>query len=110
MIAEGINYSRGVGAISSAASNDEVEQSILDFGDGALQAELVLTGLIVQPTTVVLVQMRLEATEDHTLCDLKYDPIEVGIHSIVDGIGFTIFGRMHNSLAHGKYIVDWLFT
>tara|TARA_R110000737_G_scaffold64473_1_gene92159 strand:- start:5076 stop:6041 length:966 start_codon:yes stop_codon:yes gene_type:complete len=99
-------YSSGGG--SSGFSNYQTGISELDFGTGAKTTSVTLTGISkTTSTSVVLVKMRIEDTEDHLAEDLLIDPIRVEIFAIVPGVGFTIYGTMENSTTTGKYKVQW---
>jgi hypothetical protein len=80
----------------------------LDFGASAKTSTVVVTGVdAITATSVVLVKMRIEDTDDHTAEDLLIDPIRVEAFAIVAGVGFTIYGAMENAPANGKYNVQW---
>ena len=80
----------------------------LDFGASAKTASVVVTGVkTASATSVVLVKMRIEDTDDHLAEDLLIDPIRVEAFAIVAGTGFTIYGTMENAPANGKYNVQW---
>ena len=80
----------------------------LDFGASNKTATAVITGVnSIEATSVVLVKMRIEDTDDHTAEELLIDPIRVEAFEIVPCIGFTIYGAMQNAPANGKYNVQW---
>jgi hypothetical protein len=80
----------------------------LDFGDGVNFAQVVVAGVgAARSNSIIAVEMRIEATADHSVDDLLFDPIRVEAHTIVAGTGFTIFGKMGNARAHGLYLVNW---
>jgi hypothetical protein len=80
----------------------------LDFGASNKTASIVVTGVkTASSTSVVLVKMRIEDTDDHVAEDLLIDPIRVEAFAIVAGTGFTIYGTMENAPANGKYNVQW---
>jgi hypothetical protein len=80
----------------------------LDFGASNKTASIVVTGVkTASATSVVLVKMRIEDTDDHVAEDLLIDPIRVEAFAIVAGTGFTIYGTMENAPANGKYNVQW---
>jgi hypothetical protein len=80
----------------------------LDFGASSKTATVVITGVSeITAASVMLVKMRVEATDDHAAEDLLVDPIRVEIFAIVPGVGFTIYGTMQNAPANGKYNVQW---
>jgi hypothetical protein len=82
--------------------------STIDFGAESTSTELIVTGITgIVSTTIIFCQMRMESTNDHTLDDLKIDPIRVVATDLVIGVGFTIYGTMNNAPASGKYKVDW---
>jgi hypothetical protein len=55
----------------------------------------------------ITVEMSTIPTADHPLDDLLYDPVRVTAHSIINGVGFSIFGQMNNADAHGTYNINW---
>ncbi|URC15516.1 hypothetical protein DB2_14 [Octadecabacter Antarctic DB virus 2] len=80
----------------------------LDFGTGANSAEQTITGVeSITADSVVLCDMRIEATTDHPVDDLLIDPIRVEAYDIVAGTGFTLYGAMGNANANGLYRVNW---
>jgi hypothetical protein len=80
----------------------------LEFGASNKTATVVVTGIdAITATSVVLVKMRIEDTDDHIAEDLLIDPIRVEAFAIVPGVGFTIYGTMKNAPANGKYNVQW---
>jgi hypothetical protein len=82
--------------------------AILDFGTGSLSTEVVVTGVsAIKEDSVVMVAMRMEATDDHPVDDLLIDPIRVVSKDIVTGVGFTIYGHMDNSRANVTYNIHW---
>lgn len=83
----------------------------LDFGTSNKIAEVVVTGVTeALATSVVMSQMRVEATVEHTVDDLQVDPIRVLVKDLVVGTGFTLFGAMDNAPANGTYKIDWHLT
>lgn len=82
--------------------------AVLDFGTGSKTAETVVTGVTgVEASSVILADMRLEATAEHPIDDLLIDPIQVSAHSIVAGVGFTLHGEMLNASTSGNYKAQW---
>jgi hypothetical protein len=80
----------------------------LDFGASSKTATVVVTGIgSITATSVVLVKMRIEDTDDHVAEDMLVDPIRVEAFAIVAGVGFTVYGTMENAPANGKYNVQW---
>ena len=80
----------------------------LDFGSGVNFAEQTITGVgSITATSIVLCQMRIQATDDHPVDDLLIDPIRVAAYKIIDGTGFTLYGAMENANANGLYRVNW---
>lgn len=115
-------YVRGPAGISGAGKGGRVTgygggtgqiltpkgTAILDFGTGSLSTEVVVTGVsAVREDSVVMVAMRMEATDDHPVDDLLIDPIRVVSKDLVTGVGFTIYGHMDNSRANGTYNIHW---
>jgi hypothetical protein len=80
---------------------------ILDFGSGSNFATLVVLDDTIKETHKITVELSTEATVDHPLDDLLYDPIRVTTYDILDGVGFSIFGQMANAEANGTYNINW---
>jgi hypothetical protein len=98
------------GPSSGGGSGGSSESGIatIDFGASNKTASFVVTGIgSITATSVVLVKMRIEDTDDHIAEDLLIDPIRVEAFAIVPGVGFTIYGTMGNAPANGKYNVQW---
>jgi len=80
----------------------------LDFADDSNIATVDITGLSgITSTSVVMLQMRIEATADNSLNDLLIDPIRVAVSAYTVGVGFTIHGTMEHGPAQGLYLVNW---
>ena len=95
-----IGGSGGAGGTSGIAT--------LDFGTGNKTATVVVTGVPnIVTTSVVLCQLRPEATAAHSTDDMLVDPIRVLVTDLAVGTGFTIYGEMDNATANGTYNVNW---
>jgi len=80
----------------------------LDFGSGSKTTEVTVTGIpSITNDSVVFVEMKMEATADHSIDELLIDPIRLAIKDLVVGQGFTIYGEMDNAEANGEYIIHW---
>jgi hypothetical protein len=96
------------GPSSGGGGSSESGIATIDFGASNKTASFVVTGISsITATSVVLVGMRIEDTDDHIAEDLLIDPIRVEAFAIVPGVGFTIYGTMENAPANGKYNVQW---
>jgi hypothetical protein len=98
------------GLLSGGINNPAKPTGIatLDFGASNKTATVVVTGIgSITATSVVLVKMRIEDTDDHIAEDMLIDPIRVEAFAIVAGVGFTVYGTMENAPANGKYNVQW---
>ena len=81
----------------------------LDFGAGAMEASAIVTGIsLAEITSFATAELRIEATADHSVSDLLYDPIRLQVHDMVAGVGFTITGMMDNAPANGTYTINWI--
>ena len=81
----------------------------LDFGSGAMSTSVVVTDINkVFTSSFVAATLRIEATAEHSIEDLVIDPIQVTVQELVEGVGFTIVGRMFNARANGTYKVNWI--
>jgi hypothetical protein len=93
------------------AGTTEYGTAELDFGAGAKTATVVVTGIAsTQPTSKIMVAMRVEATANHSSDDLLVDPIRVLVKDLVNCTGFTIYGEMDNASANGVFKVDWFLS
>ena len=103
-----------IGPQGKAGSTYLTGVATLDFGSGTSDSgdmikTKVVTGVSgITATSIVLVQVRIEATADHGTDDLLIDPIEVTAKDIIAGTGFTIEGRMLNARALGAYKINWI--
>lgn len=88
--------------------------STLNFGAiGAVGnfVSLAVTGQAsIASGSLVEAWLRLEATAEHPLDDLIYDPILVSAGNIVAGTGFTIYGEMPYGNAYGNYTAAWAWA
>ncbi len=79
----------------------------VDFGDGAPDAEVVITG-----QTGILAGSKVQAwiqavdTADHTADDHWFEEFKVVAGSIVPGTGFTIY-VVTDGVTHGEWTVGW---
>lgn len=93
----------------SSAEGSAQGTAVLDFGTGNSYASVVVTGVsAVAADSVIITSVRIEATPEHTVDDLIYDPIRVGNTAIVAGVGFTVFGIMDDASADGTYNINWI--
>jgi hypothetical protein len=82
--------------------------AILDFGQGSSTAQIVVTGVTsITEDSFVQCAVRVQATDQHSVDDLLYDPIQVSVSQLYAGSGFSIHGQMFNARANGTYIVNW---
>ena len=85
--------------------------ALMNFGASNKVAEVIVTGVsLAKTTSIVMSQMRVEATAEHPVDDLQIDPIRVLVKDLVVGTGFTLFGAMDNAPANGTYKIDWHLT
>mgnify|MGYP003647682617 CR=1 FL=1 len=97
--------------ISASTASQGVKTGVatLDFGAGAMSATVVVTGVAsITAASIVLSKVRMEATADHAIGELSFDPIQVVVKDIIAGVGFTIEGRMFNAPANGTYKINWI--
>lgn len=100
---------RGSGTGGGSGSSSTSGISSIDFGDGAMTASTIITGITdISSASVVLVQLRLEGTVDHSVTDMLIDPVRVSVENIVTGVGFTITASMDNARANGTYKFNWV--
>jgi hypothetical protein len=102
--------------VQTAASTGAAQESasgtaLMNFGASNKVAEVIVTGVsLAKTTSIVMSQMRVEATAEHPVDDLQIDPIRVLVKDLVVGTGFTLFGAMDNAPANGTYKIDWHLT
>jgi hypothetical protein len=102
----GIQGPRGADGTSTISGTAE-----LDFGTSNKTAEVIVTGVPgVLTTSRVIATTRIETTANHSEDDLLVDPIRTSVKSLVEGVGFTIYGEMDNAPANGLYKVDWFLS
>lgn len=83
--------------------------AILNFGSGSSTAQISVTGVAtITANSFVQCAVRVQATDQHSVDDLLYDPIQVSVSQLSTGSGFTIHGYMSNAQANGTYIVNWM--
>tara|TARA_R110000822_G_scaffold270595_3_gene393490 strand:+ start:1144 stop:1779 length:636 start_codon:yes stop_codon:yes gene_type:complete len=102
--------------VQTAASTGAAQESasgtaLMNFGASNKVAEVIVTGVsLAKTTSIVMSQMRVEATAEHPVDDLQIDPIRVLVKDLVVGTGFTLLGAMDNAPANGTYKIDWHLT
>lgn len=75
------------------------------------EASIVITGqAAIVAASLVEAWLRLEATAEHPLDDLKYDPVRITAGNIVAGTGFTIYGFMADGHGYGTYSIGWVWN
>jgi len=107
---QGVQGDQGIQGIQGVAGNTYTTgAAALDFGAGEMSATVVVTGVAgITATSIVDARVRMEATADHSVDELSFDPIQVVAKNIVESVGFTIEGRMFNAPARGLYNVNWI--
>lgn len=81
--------------------------AVLDFGSGAVSATLVVLVPDIGASSQVILNLSSVPTAEHSLDDLLIDPIRLMAYSVLDGVGFTIYGQMDNAKANGTYNINW---
>jgi hypothetical protein len=95
------------GFVSSSTSSTS-GSAVLDFGSSSRSTDTVVTGVpSVRANSIIVLQVKFEATEDHSVDEIIVDPIRVVAFEINVGVGFTIRGTMDNSFTNGKYNVSF---
>ena len=85
-------------------------EATLDFGGGIgdFKAEVVVTGVPgVKADSQVYCEVKIEATANHSVDELLFDPIRVIAKDLVVGTGFTVYGQMDSGKARGVYTINW---
>lgn len=99
----------GLFANNSGSSASIKGTAILNFGPGSSTAQISVTGVAtITANSFVQCAVRVQATDQHSVDDLLYDPIQVSVSQLSTGSGFTIHGYMSNAQANGTYIVNWM--
>jgi hypothetical protein len=107
------NFTTAKNEISAlqALAFSSIGEAQLDFGAKPSKnnsAQVAITGLAgILSTSTVTATLRLEATADHPVDDLLAEPIIVSAGNIAEGVGFTIYGRVHNGTGYGLYNVNY---
>lgn len=85
--------------------------AILDFGAGATEASVAVTGQtdIVDESSVEA-WIRLEDSADHTAAEHREDHFDISAGAIVEGTGFTIYGVSRSGTLTGEYNVFWVWA
>jgi hypothetical protein len=86
--------------------------ALLDFGvTPTSDASLVIVGQAdILTTSYVEVWVNYVATADHTADEQLVEPIRVLAGSIVNGVGFTIYGVCDAAFGtYGKFSVSWVW-
>jgi len=74
-----------------------------------MTAQAVVTGqAAITADSKVFAAMNIAATPEHSVDDMLVDPIRLAVHSLVPGVGFTIYGEMDNARANGTYRINWM--
>lgn len=85
--------------------------AIIDFGASNMTSQVVVECVpLVTATSVILAQIRIEDTDEHSSEDMTIDPIRVHVTDIIAGVGFTIYAEMDNAPANGTYKVNWFLA
>lgn len=87
-------------------------QTIVDFGvGGASNVSVNVTGQAgIQASSVVLVQVAIAASADHTADEHTVERLRVMAGNVVAGTGFTIYARTENASLFGKYNIQWMWS
>ncbi len=87
-------------------------QTVVDFGPtGASSVNVNVTGQTgIAAGAVVLVQVAITVTADHTADEHMVERLRVMAGNVVPGVGFTIYARTENANLFGKYAVQWLWS
>lgn len=83
----------------------------LNFGPGGAgqpDAQVVITGQAdIDSMATILAGIRLQATADHSVDEIRAERIHCYAGDIVDGVGFTIFGELSIGTSYGDFLVNW---
>lgn len=97
-----------------AGSSINTGIAVLDFGSSAsnlCDAVTVVTGQTnITVTSKIFVDIRVEATTDHSLEEVQYDAIWVKTGNIVPGSSFTIYGGTDDGTTYGLFNTSWSWS
>ena len=83
-------------------------QATIDFGNGAEQASVVITGQTnILSTSKIVLTLVAAATSNNLLEDVLYAKMSLLPGNIVVGVGFTIYGTALTELLFGQYTIQW---
>ena len=87
---------------------NNVGTATLDFGNGAEQASVVITGQTnILSTSKIVLTLVAAATSNNLLEDVLYAKMSLLPGNIVVGVGFTIYGTALTELLFGQYTIQW---
>lgn len=83
----------------------------IDFGTGALEATVVVTGqAAILSNSLVEAWPALTATANNPVDSAKEEEFQVSAGDIVAGTGFTIYARALIGKAFGLYNMNWVWN
>ncbi len=86
-------------------------RAAIDFGAGATDARVVVTGQsAITAQSVVLAKLLYEPTVDHSADEHLVEELDVMAGAIVAGVGFTIVARTRNLALYGRFNVGWVWS
>jgi hypothetical protein len=94
--------------INVTAGSANVGVGVVDFGTGATDAKLVVTGQAgILAGSFVSATLTATATASHSADEHMVDGPIVMAGDIVPGVGFTVFASTRNTRLFGAYSVSW---
>ena len=85
-----------------------------DFGTWANrtdEVQIIITGQASILTSSQLgAWLRIEATADHSLDEVRIEELDVEAGNIVAATGFTIYVRATAGRVHGQFNIDWAWS
>jgi hypothetical protein len=110
---DGEDGSIGPPGIAGSGSGSGVTKgfAVVDFGTGALDASVAVTGQtgFTAGTNIVAAFMQSTATANNLADDAAWDNFSVQVRNQISGAGFTILVKCGVGLANGQYNVGWLW-
>lgn len=100
------------GALSTTGgSGANTGITTLDFGpdtDREVMAQVLVTGQTgIVANSIVLVEVRVAATIDHSADETRVENLKVTAGTIVPGVGFTVYGEITRGKTYGHFDVNW---
>jgi hypothetical protein len=85
----------------------------LDFGlisDPHVEASIDVTGqTTILDTSKLDAWVRLVATPEHSVDEVRIEALKIKAGNIIAGQGFTVYGECLNGRTYGTYTIEWVW-